>query len=74
MNGLVGGAQGRSKTVIGFRLHRLAARGGGTVIRDRIPMRLACEKLSGERCIVEPLLVDLLHLDLLTENVALQHM
>lgn len=60
--------------MIGFGLSRRAARDGGTVIRDRIPMRLACEKLSGERRIVEPLLVDFLHFDLLTENVALQHM
>lgn len=60
--------------MIGFGLYRRATRGGGTVIRDRIPMRLAREKLSSERCIVEPLFVDFLHLDLLTENVALQHM
>ena len=60
--------------MISFGLYRRAARGGGTVIRDGIPMRLACEKLSGERRFVEPLFVDFLHLDLLTENVALQHM
>tara|TARA_B100002051_G_scaffold228412_1_gene224957 strand:- start:363 stop:581 length:219 start_codon:yes stop_codon:yes gene_type:complete len=66
----VGGAQRLAEIAILLGLFRL----GGVVIRDGIPMGLTRKQLSGESGVVKPLLVYLLHLDLLTENVALQHM
>lgn len=69
---LVGGAK-RAEVgfTLGFPGH---ARSGGGFGGCRVPMRLAGENLGGKRGAMQPLFENLLHLQLLTENVALQHM